>query len=229
LARLEPPNEKRWRTFRRGLRAAFERSQRPLPTPGSVQLAEVVRLVSERLPETAIVASGAGNYSQFVHRYTSYRAFPSSLAPASGSMGYGLPAAIAAKLEYPDRAVVAYAGDGCLMMTVQELATAVQYGLPIVVIVADNGMYGTNRMHQEKTFPGRVSGTSLVNPDFAELARSFGAFGASVTETADFERIFEEALNCGRPAVIALKLEGDAITPGKTLAAFRAEGERRAK
>ena len=227
LRLLAPPNVKRWRTFRRDLRAAFERSQKPLATPGAVQFANIARQVSERVAENAIIASGAGNYSQFVHRYTSYRSYPSSLAPASGSMGYGLPAAIAAKLRYPNREVVAYAGDGCFLMTAQELATAVQYELPIVVLVADNGMYGTIRMHQEKAFPGRVSGTSLVNPDFAAFARSFGAFGASVEETDQFDAVFEEALACGRPAVISLKLDPQALTPAKTLDAFRAEGGRR--
>jgi acetolactate synthase-1/2/3 large subunit len=227
LALLAPPNAKRWRTFRRDLRAAFERSQKPLATPGTVQFANIVRKVSERLNEDAIIASGAGNYSQFVHRYTAYRGYPSSLAPVSGSMGYGLPAAIAAKLRYPDRAVVAFAGDGCFLMTAQELATAVQYGLPIVVIVADNGMYGTIRMHQEKAFPGRVSGTSLINPDFAAFARSFGAFGANVEETDQFDAVFDQALACGRPAVISLKLDPQALTPVKTLDAFRAEGEER--
>jgi acetolactate synthase-1/2/3 large subunit len=227
LGQLAPPNAKRWRTFRRDMRAAYERSQIPLATPGAVQFANIVRKVSERLDEDAIIANGAGNYSQFVHRYTAYRCYPSSLAPASGSMGYGLPAAIAAKLRYPDRAAVAFAGDGCFLMTAQELATAVQYGLPIVVIIADNGMYGTIRMHQEKTFPGRVSGTNLVNPDFAAFARSFGAFGARVEETDQFDAVFDEALACGRPAVISLKLDPQALTPAKTLDAFRAEGEER--
>ena len=227
LVKLDPPNAGRWRTFRRDLRAAYERSLRPLPTPGAVQFAEVVRKVSERVAETGIITSGAGNYSQFVHRYTRYATYPSSLAPSSGSMGYGLPAAIAAKLEYPERTVVAYAGDGCFMMTAQELSTAVQYGLPIVVIVADNGMYGTIRMHQEKTYPGRVSGTSLINPDFAEFARSFGAYGANVSETAEFDKAFEEALACGGPAVIAVKLDAEALTPAATLSDLRALGERR--
>lgn len=224
LEHLEPPNLKRWSTFRRDMRAVFERSQRPVPTPGAVQFATIVRCVSERLPENAIIASGAGNYSQFVHRYTTYKSYPSSLAPASGSMGYGLPAAIAAKFEHPDRNVVAYAGDGCFLMTAQELATAVQYNLPIIVIVADNGMYGTIRMHQEKTYPGRVSGTSLVNPDFAEMARSFGAYAETVTDTAQFASAFETALTCGRPALIALRLDPEAITPATTLSALRSQG-----
>ncbi|MGZ8410224.1 MAG: thiamine pyrophosphate-dependent enzyme [Hyphomicrobium sp.] len=227
LASFKPPNVKRWRTFRRDLRAAFERSQRPLPTPGAVQFAKVVRMVSEQMPEMAIIASGAGNYSQFVHRYTTYKNYPSSLAPASGSMGYGLPAAIAAKIEYPERTVIAFAGDGCFMMTAQELATAVQYDLPIVLIIADNSMYGTIRMHQEKTYPGRVSGTSLVNPDFAHMARSFGAWGITVTETGEFEAAFANALAFGGPAVIVLKLDPNAITPGTTLEAFRKIGSAR--
>jgi acetolactate synthase I/II/III large subunit len=224
LSALDPPNEKRWRTFRRDLRVAFERSQRPLRTPGAVQFADAVRMVSDRVPDNAIVASGAGNYSQFVHRYTSYRSFPTSLAPASGSMGYGLPAAIAAKLQFPERTVIAYAGDGCFLMTAQELATAVQYDLPMVIIIADNGMYGTIRMHQEKAYPGRVIGTSLVNPNFEELARSFGAHAVTVSETDQFEQALADALACGRPAVIALKLDPEAITPGTTLEAFRAMG-----
>jgi acetolactate synthase-1/2/3 large subunit len=224
LSDLEPPPVQRWRTFRRDMRAAFERSQRPVATPGAVQFAEVVRAVSERLPETAIIASGAGNYSQFVHRFTTYKGYPTSLAPASGSMGYGLPAAIAAKLAFPDRTVLAYAGDGCFLMTAQELATAVQYDLALIVIVADNGMYGTIRMHQERAYPGRVSGTSLVNPDFAAFARSFGAHGITVTETVDFAAALDEALACGRPAVIALRLDPEALTPQTTLSAFRAMG-----
>jgi acetolactate synthase-1/2/3 large subunit len=224
LALMEPPNIKRWRTFRRDLRVAYERTLKPLPTPGVAQFGEIVRAVSERLPDTAVIASGAGNYSQFVHRYTTYRSFPSSLAPASGSMGYGLPAAIAAKLEHPDQTVVCYAGDGCFLMTAQELATAVQYALPLVVIVADNGMYGTIRMHQEKTYPGRVSGTSLVNPNFAAFAQSFGAHGVVVRETADFAQAFEEALASGRPAIIHVLIDPQAITPGTTLDGFRAIG-----
>jgi acetolactate synthase-1/2/3 large subunit len=142
-------------------------------------------------------------------------------------MGYGLPAAIAAKIEHPERTVVAFAGDGCFLMTAQELATAVQYDLAIVVIVADNGMYGTIRMHQEKAYPGRVSGTSLVNPDFAAFARSFGAFGVTVHQTSEFEAAFDAAVACGRPAVISLALDGDAITPARTLTDFRAAAERK--
>ncbi len=222
LRTLEPPAERPWRAFRRDLRRAFETTLRPLPTPGAVQFAQIIRTISDQLPESAILASGAGNYSQFVHRYFTYKAYGTSLAPSSGSMGYGLPSAIAAKLLMPDVPVVAIAGDGCLMMTVQELSTAVQYGLPIIVIVADNGMYGTIRMHQERTFPGRVSGTSLVNPDFAALAESMGAAGFTVTETDGFAGAFQDALAAGRPAVIHLKLDPEAITPQTPLSALGA-------
>ncbi len=221
LASLEPPDTKRWRTFRRDMRAAFERSQRPLPTPGAVQFAEIVRHVSR-------AGAGDGDHCERGWQLQPVRAslheLPGfSVKPRSRVRFDGLrcAAAIAAKIAFPDRVVVAFAGDGCFLMTAQELATAVQYNLPIIVIVADNGMYGTIRMHQEKTYPGRVSGTSLVNPDFAAFARSFGAFGVTVAETRDFETAFAEALACGGPAVIALKLDPEAITPGKTLEAFR--------
>ncbi len=140
-------------------------------------------MLSRELPEDAIVTNGAGNYAGFLHRYFQYKGWPTQLAPTSGSMGYGLPAAIAAKLAHPERTVVALAGDGCLLMTGQELATAVQYGLPIIVIVANNGMYGTIRMHQERHYPGRVVGTTLINPDFVALARSFGVTAERVEAT----------------------------------------------
>ena len=148
--------------------------------PGAVKLADVVRTVSATLPENGIVTNGAGNYAAFVHRYFEYKGYRTCLAPTSGSMGYGLPAAIAAKLAHPTRAVVNFQGDGDFLMTGQELATAVQYALPIVTIIANNGMYGTIRMHQEREYPRRVIGTTLVNPDFAAYARSFGAEGDTV-------------------------------------------------
>ena len=146
-------------------------------------MAEVIRTVSEILPENGIVTNGAGNFAAFVHRYFEYKGYRTCLAPTSGSMGYGMPAAIAAKLAHPDAPVVNFQGDGCFLMTGQELATAVQYALPIVTIVANNGMYGTIRMHQEREYPSRVVGTTLVNPDFAAYARSFGAEGYTVETT----------------------------------------------
>lgn len=210
-----------WSTFRRDLRAAYEATCVPVAMPGAVDLGQVVATASRMLPDNAIVTNGAGNYAAFLHRYFTFKAPCTQLAPASGSMGYGLPAAIAAKLARPESPVVAFAGDGCLMMTVQELATAVQYGLPIVIIVANNAMYGTIRMHQERAFPGRVMATSLVNPDFARLAGSFGAHAQSVERTEDFAPAFARALECGRPALIELAIDPEALTPRATLSQIR--------
>ncbi len=135
----------------------------------------------ERLPENAILTNGAGNYTVWLHRLYRYAHYRSQLAPYSGAMGYGVPAAVAAKAVHPDRIVVSWNGDGCFLMNGQELATAVQYGLAVVFIVVDNAMYGTIRMHQERHYPARVYGTDLVNPDFAALARAYGAHGETVT------------------------------------------------
>jgi acetolactate synthase-1/2/3 large subunit len=212
LSRLRMPARRPWRKLRRELRLAYERSLKPLPTPGPVQLAEIIAALSHELPEDAVVTNGAGNYAGFLNRYFQYKTWPSQLAPASGSMGYGLPAAIAAKLVHPERAVVALAGDGCMLMTGQELATAVQYGAHVVLIVVNNGMYGTIRMHQERLYPGRVVATSLVNPDFAALARSFGAAGVTVTETREFLPALRHALTGSVPALIELKIDPEAIS-----------------
>ncbi len=226
LARMKAPPRSRWGRLRRDVRSSYERWLKPVPTPGNVKLEEVIATLSATLPEDAILTNGAGNYAAFLHRYFQYKGYPSQLAPTSGSMGYGLPAAIAAKLACPDRPVVALAGDGCLLMTGQELATAVQYGLPVVLIVANNGMYGTIRMHQERLFPGRVLATSLVNPDFAALARSYGAAGVTVTRTEDFAPILQRALSAALPTVIELKLDPEAISPRQTLSEIRNAGKR---
>ncbi len=221
LSRLKPPAKRRWGRLRRDLRAAYERSLKPLPTAGGVRLEQVIATLSRELPHNAIVANGAGNYASFLHRYFQYKGWPTQLAPTSGSMGYGLPAAIAAKLVHPERAVVALAGDGCLLMTGQELATAVQYALPIVIIVANNGMYGTIRMHQERNYPGRVVGTTLVNPDFVALARSFGASGEKVEATEEFLPALQRALAADGPALIELSIDPDAISIKQTLSQIR--------
>jgi acetolactate synthase-1/2/3 large subunit len=221
LGGLEPPASKPWASLRTELRASYERSLKPVALPGAVKLAEVVRTVSQTLPEDGIVTNGAGNYAAFVHRYFEYKRYRTQLAPTSGSMGYGLPAAIAAKLAAPMRPVVNFQGDGCFLMTGQELATAVQYGLPIVTIVANNGVYGTIRMHQEREYPNRVIGTTLVNPDFAAYARSFGAEGVTIEATKDFAPAFRRALTADRPVLIELKLDPEAISPRKTLSEIR--------
>ncbi|HEY1243730.1 MAG TPA: thiamine pyrophosphate-binding protein [Hyphomicrobiaceae bacterium] len=221
LARLEAPARIAWSGLRAELRASYERSLPPVPLPGDVKLAEVVRTVSRMLPEDGFVTNGGGNYAAFVHRYFEYKRYRTQLAPTSGSMGYGMPAAIAAKLAHPERAVVNFQGDGDFLMTGQELATAVQYGLPIVTIIPNNGMYGTIRTHQEREYPSRVIGTTLVNPDFAAYARSFGADGYTVQATADFAPAFAQALQSSRPSVIELKIDPEALSVRKTLTEVR--------
>ncbi len=214
----EAAHRRHWRSWREEARRDYEDFLIPRLSPGPVKLEQIVAMLSDMLPEDAIITNGAGNYTAWLHRYYQYKRYPSQLAPTAGSMGYGLPAAIAAKLAHPGCTVVAFAGDGCFLMTAQELATAVQYGLRLVVIVANNAMYGTIRMHQERSYPGRVIGTTLHNPDFAALALSFGAHGEVVERTLDFRGAFERSLACGRPALIELRLSGEAITPTATLA-----------
>jgi acetolactate synthase-1/2/3 large subunit len=225
LAALPPALDRPWVD---GTAAAHEAElawRTPGPIPGPVQYGEIVAWLRRELPDEAIVTNGAGNYAIWVNRFFPYPRLGTQLAPTSGSMGYGLPAAIAAKLAYPDRPVVNFAGDGCFLMTGQELATAVQHELPIVTIVVDNGMYGTIRMHQEREHPGRVSGTALRNPDFAALARAYGAFGARVESTDAFAPAFAEALASGHPALLHLILDPEAITPRMSLSEIRAAAE----
>jgi acetolactate synthase I/II/III large subunit len=168
------------------------------------------------------MTNGAGNYTAWCHRFWQFSVYRSQLAPVNGTMGYGVPAAVAAKQIHPERTVVAFAGDGCFLMNGQELATAVYYGLNIIIIVINNGMYGTIRMHQEQRYPGRTIGTDLVNPDFAQYARAFGAYGEVVTGTDDFAPAFERALEAGRPALLELRIDPDAISPRTTISALRA-------
>ena len=190
--------------------------------PGPVQMAGVMGALRERLGPDAILTCGAGNFTVWAHRYYAFHRYPTQLAPRSGAMGYGFPAAVAAKALHPDRDVVCVAGDGDFLMTGQELATAVQEDLPVVVLVVDNGMYGTIRMHQERHFPGRVTATDLVNPDFAAYARAFGAHGATVERTEDVAAALDEALGAGRPALVHLRVDPEALTPRQTLSEIRA-------
>jgi acetolactate synthase I/II/III large subunit len=190
--------------------------------PGPLQLSAVMAALRERLPAEAILTNGAGNFSVWAHRYYEFHRYPTQLAPRSGSMGYGVPAAIAAKAVHPDRPVVCLTGDGDFLMTGQELATAVQEELGIVVLVVNNAMYGTIRMHQERHYPGRVVGTDLRNPDFVAYAHAFGAHGALVERSEDFAAALDEALACGRPAVVELRVDPQAITPRQTLDEIRA-------
>jgi len=197
-------------------------TEMPTEQPGGVNFGAVMVWLREYLPPNAILCNGAGNYAAWIHRFFRFRRFGSHVAPASGSMGYGVPAALAMKRLHPDRPVVCLAGDGDFLMNGQEFATAVQYGAPFVTIIADNSMYGTIRMHQEREYPGRVSATELRNPDFPAYARAFGGFGVSVERTEDFPDAFKQAQACGKPAIIRLAIDGEAITPTTTIAKIRA-------
>lgn len=181
--------------------------QTPSSASYMAQYASIVKWLSNNLPADAIATNGAGNYAAVVHRYFTYKRYGTQIAPTSGSMGYGLPAGIAAKLHDKDRVVVNMAGDGCLQMTINEMATALQYKANVITIVANNNMYGTIRMHQEKHFPGRVSGTNLVNPEFAKLAQAFGGHGETVVDELEFPAAFERSVNSNLPAIIEVKLK----------------------
>jgi acetolactate synthase-1/2/3 large subunit len=182
----------------------------------------------DRLPPDAIVANGAGNYAIWVHRFLRWHRPATQLAPTSGAMGYGLPAAIAAKLRHPDRVVVAFAGDGCFMMAGNELATAVQHDAPVIVIVVNNGMYGTIRMHQERRYSGRVIATALRNPDLVAYAKAFGCEAETIRNTGDFAPAFERALKARVPVLLELVLDQEAISPSLTLSGLRADAPARA-
>ena len=193
----------------------------PKTGPGAVHMGPIMEYLEGALPENAIICNGAGNFATWMHRFHRFRRYCTQAAPTSGSMGYGLPAGVGAKSVFPDREVIVWAGDGDFLMHGQEFATAVQYGLPIVVVILNNGIYGTIRMHQEREYPGRVSGTMLRNPDFAAYARTFGGHGETVEKTEDFAPAFERARASGKPAIIEVKLDPEAITPTRTLSDIR--------
>jgi acetolactate synthase I/II/III large subunit len=226
LLALKAPAQPAWTGAIEAAHAAYLEWRAPRPMLGDVQLGEIMASLRERLPADAIVTNGAGNYATWLHRHYSYRHYRSQLAPTSGAMGYGVPAAIAAKSLYPDRMVVAFAGDGCFMMSSQELATAMQYALPVIFIVVNNAQYGTIRMHQERHYPNRVHGTGLTNPDFVAYARAFGAHGERVETTAQFMPAFERAVSSGLPSILEIRIPQDASTPGATLAQIREQGEK---
>ena len=175
----------------------------------------------DNLPADAILCNGAGNYAAWIHRFFRFRRFGSHIAPTSASMGYGIPAAVAMARLHPGRTIVSINGDGDFLMNGADFATAVQYDLPIIAVVADNGIYGTIRMHQEREYPGRVSATTLKNPDFAAYSRAFGGFGATVERTSEFAAAFAASRASGLPSIIHLKIDPEAITPGQTLSGIR--------
>lgn len=206
LARLRParmPDRADWIADGR---RNYEQASTPRPTDLAISIGHIVQHLRETLPPDAVICNGAGSYTGFVHKFYRFRHYGTQLAPTSGAMGYGFPAALAAKAIHPDRPVVCFAGDGCFLMASQELATAVMHDLPVVVVLVDNGSYGSIRSHQERRYPGRVYATDLVNPDFAALAKAYGAHGERVMKTADFPAAFVRALHSKKPALIHLKI-----------------------
>jgi acetolactate synthase I/II/III large subunit len=217
--------EPRWREWTQAAREDYLANLRHRPLPGDLDLGEVMAMLRGRLPD-AVVTSGAGNFTVWAHRFWEFSTYPSQLAPRSGAMAYGVPAALAAKAVFPDRPVLCIAGDGDFNMSGQELGTAVQYDLPVVIVVVNNGMFGTIRMHQERQFPGRAFGTDIVNPDFAAYARAFGAHGEAVERTEDFPDALERALGSGLPAVVELRVDPEGITPRQTITEIREAAQR---
>ncbi len=210
-----------WRAWRESARADYLEWQKPQAIPGRVQLAEIVIGMRQRLPHDTILCTGAGNFSGWWQRYWRFTGMRTQVAPTSGAMGYGVPAGVAVKLAHPDRIVVSVNGDGDFLMNGQELATAMQYRANVVFMVVNNGIYGTIRMHQEREYPARVYATALANPDFAALARAYGAHGELVEDTAQFAPAFERALGAGTPALIELRTDPQAITTTTTLDEIR--------
>jgi acetolactate synthase-1/2/3 large subunit len=213
---------RRWTAWREAARDDYEAFTRSVAVSGEVNLSEVVAHMAEVLPANAVMCNGAGNFAAWLHRFYRHRARGTQLAPTSGAMGYGFPAAIAAKLAAPEREVVCFAGDGDFLMTGNDMATAVQYRANVVVVVVDNGSYGTIRMHQERHFPGRVIATDLRNPDFAAYAAAFGAWSTTVRRTADFPAALAAARAAGAPALIHLITDVEQISPSDTVTSLRA-------
>jgi acetolactate synthase-1/2/3 large subunit len=217
LASIETLDSSRWKAWRTELRQAFVEYQMPRTDLQAFDLSRVIAHLNDVLPDDAMITNGAGNYTIWLHRYYRYRMLGTQIAPKSGSMGYGLPAAIAAQLRYPERKVICLAGDGCFMMASQEFATAVQQQLPIVILIVNNAMYGSIRMHQELSFPNRPSGTDLLNPDFAALARCYGAAGEAIDHPDDFPDAFARALAERKPTIIELRVNRMQLTPDRAL------------
>ncbi len=218
---LGPKSKPRWAQWAKDARRDFESQLVARHFPGKLDFDVIMTAVRDRLGPDAIIAKGAGNYTGWPQRHYIYRTYPTQIAPISGAMGYGFPAALAAKLVHPDRDVVCFAGDGCFMMAANELATAVRYGINVVVIVFDNHMYGTIRMHQERRYPNRESGSELTNPDFVAYARAFGAHAERVTETEEFAPAFERALTAGKPAVIHMLVDQEVLSTRASLSEVR--------
>jgi len=204
-------------------RDSFLSWRQSVTVEGKVQVSEIVKTVAEKTAADSIICNGAGNHTAWVHRFYPFQQYRTQLAPTSGTMGYGVPAAVSAKLQHPDKTVVAFTGDGCFMMNGQELATACQYGARVIVILINNGIYATIRMHQEREYPERVIGTSMINPDFCTLAKAYGMQAELVTETAQFAPAFERALSANSPVLIEVQIDANLLTPTVTVESLRAK------
>lgn len=215
-----------WRDWTKGFRVDYDAYLEPTDVPGDLNMGQVIRHLSQTLPDDTVFTNGAGNYAVWLHRFHAHRRYRTQLAPTSGSMGYGVPAAIAAKLQHPERTVVCLAGDGCFMMTAQELATAKQNGLAIIFLVVNNGMFGTIRMHQERSHPGRIISTELSNPDFVTYAKAFGIPGEAVTRTDQFSDALARAAASENGYLIELQVDPEALTPTQSLSDARRQGEK---
>ncbi len=220
-ARAMEPVAAEWAAATEAAHADYLAFSSPQPMPGEVNFSEIVGWLSDHLPEDAILTNGAGNYTAWIHRFFRHKQYGTQLGPQSGAMGYSVPAAVAAAVRHPDRVVVSFNGDGCFQMNGQEFGTAVQEGARVIFLVITNGMYATIRMHQERRYPGRVSGSDLVNPDFAALARAYGASGETVVKTEEFAPAFERARAASGPALIELVIAPEAILPTATLSGLR--------
>jgi len=229
LAAMPPLGTSAWRASVKQAHAEFDMHQEEAPIfqdgKQPLNLWKAVQELRNQIPADSIITNGAGNHTTWAHRYYRYGKMRTQLAPASGTMGYGVPSGIVAKLMHPDRTVITFSGDGEFMMTGQELATAAQYRTGLVILLFNNNMYGTIRMHQEREFPNRVEGTTLHNPDFASLARAYGGLGEVVTLTEEFGPALKRALAFSSehnlPALIELRYKGNLITPGATLETIR--------
>ncbi len=223
---VPPEEEVRWSAQMRQARADYEAWTEPVKNAGAVQLSSIVTWLRGRLPDDAIITNGAGNFATWMHRFFRFRRPATQAAPCSGTMGYAMPAALAAKLLHPDRVVICWTGDGDFQMTLNEFQTAVQYGAAVIVVVVNNGVYGTIRMHQERDYPDRVIATDVTSPDYAALARANGGHGERVASTEEFAPAFERALQSGKPAIIEVLFEKEAITPSASLSTIRGKGRR---
>ena len=226
-AKLPAATSQRHAEWTRTLNQNYQQNLAPTSSPGPVQMADIIEWLNRRLPDDAILTNGAGNYAVWLQRFYQFRHYRTQLGPTNGSMGYGVPAAVAAKLTCPERVVVSFSGDGCFLMNGQEIATAAQYGAHVIFVVINNGMYGTIRMHQERNYPGRVSGTQLHNPDFAALAQAYGLHGEVVTDTSEFAPAFERCLAESRPSLIEIRVDPEALTPRLSLTQIREQSSKR--